>query len=955
MWVQIGLILGFNLVIGRLLIFSRFFHLPFGAPLKIKFTSFSFVLLVLVGLTFKEGFAIEQEGFIIERIEAVSNVNVPLLRIKSAMTLREGEPLSEEKLRTDFRALYNLGIFKELHFDLETVLTDKGERVVIRVVVDERFKIRGIRYVGNIKYTEQTLQEDLPLKIDDYYSSSTVNKTVNAIKEKYRKDGYLSTKVRSEIKTFEKKKEVEVLFEITEGSEMLVGKIEFLGITNVKELDLKNVMELHEDKWFREGKYDDLLLEEDKRKIIYYYKKNGYVNAKLLDTKVSYRWRDPAKKAQREVLLTFKIYEGPKFYFGDVSIRGAKLFTEPELRKLLKRKSGEIFNQEVHDKDVQTLGGLYSERGYIFSRVTPLESIDEQSKKISYVFDVYEGEKAHVEKIFITGNDKTKEFVIRRELEIKEGEIFNVMKIRRSVEKAMNLQYFKNVIPDYKAGSVEGLMNLTFNVEEQRTGTISAGLGFGSSSGLSLNAEVKENNLGGLGQTFGLKLEFGQKRKTFSINFTEPWFFKLPVSFGASFSGSLTINGYGMQAFHNELDPIGGTNISVSNDTTQFIYKDLRGNTHSNDYFGPGSDASLPYTTADIGVSVFSSFRFLNWYSLGLNAGVNVKNDFFDKTRPLDTSLPSQDELRKQPGIIQAFNQIPSYLADKPFITTGNLSLTLARDTRDNNLNTTRGSLLSLTSTLIFIDNDLTRWSFQYAKYVNPLWKFVIAYQFDLQSLGYSPAGFKFTSDQLYFFNREEMRGWEYGDIIGRRVDLSQRPAYKDRQFTSLDNSSYYLGEAKVRHSLELRFPIFEQALWGLGFIDAGNLSVKTLGLQQSDLDFLLPLNRGKGSIGGNLGAFVGEYLFDMGLGLRLQIPAFPIRLYVSWKFAYNSDTGYFEWKQPAGKYLFKDESLLKVAAAYRALGDETKAKEREEAYTLQGNGSGIPEPTIIFNVFGYF
>ena len=131
-------------------------------------------------------------------------------------------------------------------------------------------------------------------------------------------------------------------------------------------------------------------------------------------------------------------------------------------------------------------------RGYIFARITPLEYIDKESRKISFVFDIYEGDKAHVERIFISGNDKTREHVIRRELVIREGEIFNADKIRLSAENLMRLNYFKNVIPEPRQGSVEGLMNLVFKVEEQQTGMVQAGAGYGTQSGFTLNFEIKE-------------------------------------------------------------------------------------------------------------------------------------------------------------------------------------------------------------------------------------------------------------------------------------------------------------------------------------------------------------------------------------------------------------------------------------------------------------------------------
>ncbi|MBL8991818.1 MAG: outer membrane protein assembly factor BamA [Spirochaetia bacterium] len=890
--------------------------------------------LLLFTAFFSIAWSFEYEGMIVEKIQIQSNVNVQPVRIKGALSLREGEPLSEQKLRADFRALYQLGLFQDLRFEMLPLGTD---RVILTVVVNERYRIKKIRFVGNVKFAEDTLADEVPMKPDEYYSPSAVNRAINAIKEKYRTAGYLMTRVKPDVVNVESKKETIVTFEITEGSEMLVGQINFSGNSNLASKDIKKELQLHEDRWYREGKFDDLLLDEDKQKILYYYRKNGYINAKLLDTKLSYRWRDPNKKEVREVYIDFKVSEGEKFYFGDLAIRGMKLFSEEEIRKRLRRKAGEIFNQEIHDSDLQALNVMYQERGYIFARVTPIETVDEKTNRLSYLFDIYEGDKAHLERIFITGNDKTKDFVILRELDIKEGEIFNALKIRRSAEKVMNLQYFKNVIPDYKPGSVEGLMNLVFNVEEQRTGIISAGAGFGTSSGISFNAEIRENNFLGLGQSIGVKAEFGEIRKVLSFNFTEPWIFKLPISLGAS----ITLSSEIFRLQNPFTFPKDGNNQPqfdkdvITNTTGDFYFYGNDGQIKTNIANTVQSGGGIPYTKSGIGFSVFTSYRFANWFAIGFTPlSIDLSKTYFDTGKPLaiDSTIPSQDLIRQQPIVIKQFKDNLGLLVDSREAFTYTTSLSFSRDTRDNNLNPSRGSLLKLSTDFSFFRNELSRWNFSYSKYQKLIWKFVLAYSFDVYTLGNSPRGVFKRDDggipdlnQFYYFNREEIRGWEQSDINTFRANLAETmntlkgSSYNPYTFVGL----YTYGQAKVRHGLEIRFPIAEQVLWGTLFIDAGNLSADMIGTQYGSLNFLNPFHWSYGPKGIVFDT-LAEYMFDTGFGFRLQIPAFPIRLYFSWKFAYSASTGKFYNLQPI-------QPIFGIAT-----------------FTA-------PIPSVVLNVFGFF
>jgi outer membrane protein insertion porin family len=284
-------------------------------------------------------------------------------------------------------------------------------------------------------------------------------------------------------------------------------------------------METVEETAFEDGTFKKDIYEQDKGKILAYYKENGFLDAQILEDRVEYEWEDPTLQEKRAIFIVVKVTEGEKYYFDgytvDIKSTGEKPVVDPDLlmKSFQLNEKGELFNNTKFLMDKQNISFQYASKGYIFARVIPNRTVTEREVVIDNVkvkrkfvkidFVIHEGGKAFVEGIIIKGNKKTKDKVIRREILIKEGELFDSRKIQISREKVFNLGFFKQVNFDMRQGSTQDRMNIIVDVEEQPSGTISLGGGYGTTSGFSIFADLAENNLMGNGQRVGIKFEYG--------------------------------------------------------------------------------------------------------------------------------------------------------------------------------------------------------------------------------------------------------------------------------------------------------------------------------------------------------------------------------------------------------------------------------------------------------------
>ncbi|HPO45082.1 MAG TPA: outer membrane protein assembly factor BamA, partial [Spirochaetota bacterium] len=455
------------------------------------------------------------EGKTIRKIEFVGLKNADKEDLYEVLVSDVGFPLKAAEVREDIKAVFKTGQFENVQVEIEEF--DDGVR--LRFVCKERPMIKQITFRGVEKLYDTELLEVVGIKENEPLRIDRLEKAVKAIRKKYDDEGLFNAVIEYRTRQYkDDPNSVEVLFIIDEGEEIKIEKIAILGARKIPAKTLKKVMESEEDGLFRNGDFKKDVYEQDKGKIVALYKEEGYLDAQVLEDRVEYEWKDPRKKDRRVIFITIKVTEGERYYFDRYTIAGNQVVESRVLESQFEQtREGDIFNDTRFQKDRQMISFTYASMGYIFARVVPKRTVEERdvavrggTEKRKFVridFEIEEGSQAYIENIFIKGNVKTKEKVIRRELLVEEGELFNSFKMQISREKIFNLGFFKQVNFDVRPGSREGYMNLIVDVEEQPTGTISLGGGYGTTSGFSIFADVGENNLLGNGQRVGLRFE----------------------------------------------------------------------------------------------------------------------------------------------------------------------------------------------------------------------------------------------------------------------------------------------------------------------------------------------------------------------------------------------------------------------------------------------------------------
>ena len=246
------------------------------------------------------------------------------------------------------------------------------------------------------------------------------------------------------------------------------------------------------------------LLEQDKQRIIEYYRERGYADVQILDVTIDTSFND--EKQRNELTINFIIQEGAQYTFVGLEIKGNEVFSVKELLKQQKLKSGAIYNETKFQEDLATIQSVYFENGYMSNEYYPMPLKNTERHEISYVLTIVEHSRSHIENIIIKGNNKTKENVIKREIPIEEGDIFSREKILNGIRNLMNLQYFSNIIPEPQQGSEENLVDLVWTVEEQSTSNIQFGMTFSgitepNTLPISLFLKIENSNLFGEGKT----------------------------------------------------------------------------------------------------------------------------------------------------------------------------------------------------------------------------------------------------------------------------------------------------------------------------------------------------------------------------------------------------------------------------------------------------------------------
>lgn len=425
-----------------------------------------------------------------------------------------------------YKALYETGLFQDVR------ISQSGGRIVVKVI--ENAVINRIAFEGNRKVKDEQLLSEIQSKPRGALSRPTVQSDAQRITEIYRRHGRFDVNVEPKIIEHANNR-VDLVFEIKEGGKTGIDKIQFIGNSAISSYRLKDIVKTRETNLFSflgsADIYDPDRIEADRDLIRRYYLKHGYADVRVVAAMTEY---DPSRKG---FIVTFTIEEGPQYRVGSVEIQSnVRNLDGNSLRGSLRIGVGAVYNAEAVEKSVEEMTIELAKRGYAFASARPRGERNFDSRTVSLVFVVDEGQRLYIERINIRGNTRTRDYVIRREFDLAEGDAYNRALVDRAERRLKNLDYFKTVKITPEPGSSPDRVVLNVNLEEKSTGNFAISGGYSTVDGFMGEVSVSERNLMGRGLFARASVQWGQKAHGYSLSFVEPFLMGNRLAWGIEIS-----------------------------------------------------------------------------------------------------------------------------------------------------------------------------------------------------------------------------------------------------------------------------------------------------------------------------------------------------------------------------------------------------------------------------------
>jgi len=494
-----------------------------------------FVALLVVGFAFGVTVVTVPGGS--AYAQSASSIVIEGNRRVEADTIRSyfkptGGALSAGQIDEGLKGLYATGLFQDIK------IRQAGGRLIVTVI--ENPVINRIAFEGNAKAKDEQLLGEIQSKVRGTLSRPVVQSDTQRLIEQYRRNGRFDVRVVPKIIELPNNR-VDLVFEITEGAKTGVKTIRFVGNKAYSDFRLKDVIKTSESNLLSFLKssdvYDPDRIEADRDLLRRFYLKHGFADVRITSVTSEF---DPAAKA---FIVTFNIEEGDQYSFGNVDVQSSVRAVEASsLLSRLRARPGAVYNAEAIEKSVEDIAIAVARRGYPFAVVRPRGDRDYENRKINVVFVVEEGARAYIERIQIRGNTRTRDYVIRREFDLSEGDAYNRALVDRAERRLKNLGFFKSVKITNEPGTSPDRIVISVEVEEQSTGEFSVSGGYSTSDGWLAEVSVGERNLLGRGQAARAAVQYGQRARGFELSFVEPYFLDYRLALGLDLFGKETNN-----------------------------------------------------------------------------------------------------------------------------------------------------------------------------------------------------------------------------------------------------------------------------------------------------------------------------------------------------------------------------------------------------------------------------
>ena len=448
------------------------------------------------------------------RVEGVQRTDAGT--VFSYLTIKVGDRIDDEKASAAVKALYATGFFRDVRLD--------AEDGVLVVIVQERPTISQIDINGIKEFEKDTLKKalkDIGIAESRIFDRSALERAEQEFKRQYINRGYYAMKVTTTA-TPQERNRVAVNFTVEEGDVAKIANINIVGTQAFSEKLLINEMQLSTPGWLtwytKNDQYSKQKLQADLEALRSYYTNRGYLEFAVDSTQVSIT---PDKE---EIYITVNITEGPRYTFADVRLAGELLLPEAELQRLISVKPGEVYSREKLTQSAKAISDRLGSDGYAFANVNAVPEVDRVKREAAFTFYIDPGRRVYIRRVNISGNARTRDEVIRRELRQLEGAWYDATRIDRSKVRIIRLNYFDDVNIETPAvpGSPDQV-DLDVTVTEKSTGNLLAGVGYSSAEGVVLSASISQNNVLGSGNSLAASINTSKINRTIALTFVEPY------------------------------------------------------------------------------------------------------------------------------------------------------------------------------------------------------------------------------------------------------------------------------------------------------------------------------------------------------------------------------------------------------------------------------------------------
>jgi outer membrane protein insertion porin family len=469
--------------------------------------------------------ALAMDPFVVKDIRVEGIQRTEAGTVFNYLPVKVGETMDDDKAAQAIKGLFSTGFFKDVRLEQE------GD--VLVVIIQERPAIAKIDFSGNSAFPSDKMKEGLKqigLSEGLIFDRSMLEKAEQELKRQYLSQGKYGAKIKAVVSPMERNR-VAVKFEIEEGLVAKIHTINIVGAQAFSESELLEQFKLTTPNWMswwnKDDQYSKQKLSADMEALRSFYMNQGYMDFSIDSTQVSIT---PDK---RDIYITISITEGEKYTVSDIKMAGEMLVPEEELSKLITVERGEVFNRQKVTESSKAIGDRLGNEGYAFANVNAVPEVDKEKRTVAFTYFVDPGRRVYVRRMNLTGNTRTRDEVLRREMRQLESSWYDASKIERSKQRLERLGYFEDVNLETPAvaGSADQV-DINIDVKEKSTGSVMFGAGLSSSEGVVLGVTVNQSNFLGTGNRVSAQVNTGKVNTTYSFSFTDPYFTPDGVSRG---------------------------------------------------------------------------------------------------------------------------------------------------------------------------------------------------------------------------------------------------------------------------------------------------------------------------------------------------------------------------------------------------------------------------------------